>query len=324
MAGHGHRPAVTRQGVVFVAPNPSVDRSYEVERLSVGEIQRPTRAIPVPGGKSLNAARAAARFGVRVAAVGISQGTAGAWIEAGIAAAGIDANWIRSKGETRTCVSILDRSDGRMTELYEDGTEITPTVWSELERQTESVIDASPSVLVAMSGSLPPGSPRDGYERLARIAANHGCEVLLDTHGPALRAALEGPVAVVKVNRSEASDLVGREIASLSEAARAAGSLRGLGPATAIITLGPEGAVVSTSDRVVHVRAAAQGGPYSVGSGDVFFGAFAAGLLETGDVVQASGWGVAAATANTLELGTGQFDVAFARSLVDKIVVQDL
>ena len=46
--------------LIFVAANPSIDRTYEVERLRPGEIHRPVATVAVPGGKGLNAARAAA------------------------------------------------------------------------------------------------------------------------------------------------------------------------------------------------------------------------------------------------------------------------
>ena len=65
---------MTAARILFIAANPSIDRLYELDRLTVGAIHRPELVVAVPGGKGLNAARAAARLGGRVTAVGIVGG----------------------------------------------------------------------------------------------------------------------------------------------------------------------------------------------------------------------------------------------------------
>ena len=42
--------AGTRRRLLFVAANPSIDRLYELDGLTVGEIHRPASATAVPGG----------------------------------------------------------------------------------------------------------------------------------------------------------------------------------------------------------------------------------------------------------------------------------
>ena len=106
-----------RPRLVFVAANTSIDRLYEVDRLTDGSIHRPTVVVARPGGKGLNAARAAAVLGARITAAGIVGGRSGEWIVERLSEIGVDARMVRSAGETRTCVSILDRSTGSLTEL---------------------------------------------------------------------------------------------------------------------------------------------------------------------------------------------------------------
>lgn len=66
--------------ILCVAPNPSIDKLFEVERLEPGEIHRPTSFTQVPGGKGLNVARAAATLGADVHVVALLGGHAGRWI----------------------------------------------------------------------------------------------------------------------------------------------------------------------------------------------------------------------------------------------------
>ena len=150
-----------RDRLLCVAANPSVDRLYEVDRLLPGEIHRPTLVVPRPGGKGLNAARAAAALGSRVTAIGIVAGRAGDWIEEALAEAGVAAAFARSSGETRTCLSILDRSTGALTELYERGEPLAPGAWEALETIADDQLARGDVGALTVSGSLPPGgAPR--------------------------------------------------------------------------------------------------------------------------------------------------------------------
>ena len=294
--------------ILFVAANPSVDRLYALERLTVGAIHRPELVVVVPGGKGLNAARAAARLGGRVTAVGIVGGRAGEWIRDGIESRGIEARWAFSKAETRTCVSIVDRSTGAMTEIYERGEAIDKAAWDELVRLVEREIALGDIAAMALSGSLPPGAPADGFARLASIAGAAQVPVLADTYGPALSAVLAERPALVKVNADEATSATGAAVTDAMSAARAARTLLDLGAATAIVTLGPEGAVVATAVGASLLEPPAIRGAYPVGSGDAFLGGMAVGFARGDGMIEAARLGLAAGIANALVPGAGELD----------------
>ncbi|HEX2755440.1 MAG TPA: hexose kinase [Candidatus Limnocylindrales bacterium] len=299
--------------IVFVAANPSIDRLYEVDRLTVGAIHRPVALVAVPGGKGLNAARAAARLGGRVTALGILAGRSGDWIEEAISGRRIDARWVRDGGETRTCVSILDRSSGAMTEIYERGEPVDPAAWEALERLVADELARGDVAALAVSGSLPVGAPPDGFGRIAGLArtADPGARpvaVLADTYGPALAAVLAERPALVKINAEEAAEATGIVVTDASSAETAAAVLLDRGAAGVVVTLGPAGAVVVTavsSNRLVPdgVR-----GAYPVGSGDAFLGGLAVGLARGDDALEAARLGLAAGTANALVPGAGELD----------------
>ena len=175
----GHGPLDLRmteaQRILFVAANPSIDRLARGGRRStVGAIHRPDGVLAVPGGKGLNAARAAVALGARVTAMAIVGGQAGEWIAERLAETGIDAALVRDGGlaETRTCLSVLDRSTGRLTEFYEPGTAIQPdNVAGVRGRACGPSSTRATSAAVVCSGSLPPGAPDDAYARIVRLAA---------------------------------------------------------------------------------------------------------------------------------------------------------
>jgi 1-phosphofructokinase family hexose kinase len=299
--------------IVFVAANPSIDRLYEVDRLTPGAIHRPVALAAVPGGKGLNAARAAARLGGRVTAVGILAGRSGDWIAETLAARGVDARWVRSGGETRTCVSILDRATGAMTEFYERGELVDADSWNVLEGLVADELGRGDVGALALSGSLPPGTPTDGFGRLAglaRLAAagSRALAVLVDTYGRALDAVLAERPAVVKINADEASEATGITVSDARSAEAAGARLRDDGARSVVITLGPDGAVVVTAAGSHRLTPPGIRGAYPVGSGDAFLGGLAVSLIKGDEIVVAARFGLAAGAANSLIPGAGELD----------------
>jgi 1-phosphofructokinase family hexose kinase len=307
--------------LLFVAANPSIDRLYELDRLTRGDIHRPLFVVAVPGGKGLNAARAAVALGGSVTVAGIVAGRAGDWIVDGLAALGVEAKVARTVGETRTCVSVLDRSTGQMTEVYERGEEIEPGAWTALEAIVRGELDRGDVAAVTLSGSLPPGAPQDGFGRIARIAAasTRPVPVLADTYGPALIAVLAARPAIVKVNAVEAGEASGVGVTDAMSAAEAAVILRRAGAGGVIVTLGVAGAVVVTAGERVHLDPPGSRGAYPVGSGDAFLGAFAVAFARADTLIEAARFGLAAGMANAELPGAGRLDPTTVEPLREQV-----
>lgn len=314
-----------RRRILVVAANPSIDRLYEVDRLTDGAIHRPLAVVARAGGKGLNAARAAVALGARVTAVGIVAGRAGDWIVEQLDGLGIDAPMVRTRGETRTCISILDRSSGLLTELYERGDEIGPDAWDALEAGVAAELVRGDIGALTLSGSLPPGAPVDGFARIARlvrVAATSGrVPVLADTYGPALAAVLAERPAVVKVNAAEAGEMVRLVVDDAASAVVAAAALRERGADGVIVTLGVAGAVVATTAGAARLVPPDVQGAYPVGSGDAFLAGLAAALVDGEPLLEAARRGMAAGIANALLPGTGELDPRTAAALVAQVAV---
>jgi len=318
--------AGARRRLLFVAANPSVDRLYEVDGLAVGAIQRPLSTTTVPGGKGLNAARAAAALGGDVTAVALVGGRSGDWIVDRLAVLAMDVRAIRATAETRTCVSILDRSTGALTEVYEPGAAIRPSDWEAFEAAIATELGRGDVAAVTISGSLPPGAPSDGFGRLARLAggAPRPVPLFADTYGPALSAVLVERPALVKVNASEAGEATGVEVTDARSAAVAAERLLAAGAAAVVVTLGVDGAVVVGAGGRARLVAPAMVGPYPVGSGDAFLGGVAVALARGDATVEAARLGCAAGIANAQMPGAGDLDASRIPSILEAISVEPI
>ena len=310
--------------IVCVAGNPSIDKLFEVERVTPGEIHRPLAFFQVPGGKGLNVVRAATALGADVTAVAILGGHAGRWVAEALEAEGVRARFAWTAAETRASLSVADRETGGLTEFYEDGSEIGPDAWAQLERLIGELFDAGARWLT-MSGSLPPGAPADGYARLVAEARRRDARCALDAQGGALRLAIaEGPTAV-KVNDVEAGDLLGFHIASAEEsagAARAIAEMAGGQGHAAIITRGAEGATLIGPDGSTWSGALYERGPYPVGSGDSFLAGLVTALDADAGWPEALALALGAGTANAEIPGAGRLDPTRARELAGAAIVR--
>jgi 1-phosphofructokinase family hexose kinase len=300
--------------IACIAPSPSIDRLFEVDRLRPGEIHRPTRFVRVAGGKGLNAARAAAALGADVRAVALLGGESGRWIADELERVGVPFVASACAGETRSCLSVADRESGSLTEFYEAGAAVSPTEWEAFVRLAEDA--AGSADWTTISGSLPPGAPADAYERLAALDTNVAVDATALGHArPAL----------VKVNATEASAITGLPVADAGDALEAADQLRrrigGDGHAAAV-TSGRDGAVLVTSDGSMWRGSLTAAGRYPVGSGDAFLAGLVTALAAGDDWPNALTAALGAAAANAELPGAGLLDVHRARALAEQAVVE--
>jgi 1-phosphofructokinase family hexose kinase len=288
--------------------SPALDVTYGVHQTVPGSIHRPDLVLALPGGKSLNVARAVARLGGSARAIAPLGGFTGARVRAALTGSGIDVRAIDTDAETRMCVTVID-DDAVTTEFYEHAVELSETAWTAIAAEIESQIDTRPDASdagwLALSGAVPRGA-ESRVAALLAAASERGIRVAVDTHGIALEAILETSApALVKVNRHEAADLLGN-----GTAAELAGRLSAASGATAIVTDGAAGAHAAATAGRWHASPP-EAGRYAVGSGDCFF----AGLLvsldrDPVDLPQALDRATAAATANTATPGAALFDPA--------------
>jgi 1-phosphofructokinase family hexose kinase len=307
----GHSSERLRR-LVCVSLSPAIDKIVAVDHLVAGEIHRPDTLSAVPGGKALNAARAAACLGLSVVVVAVLAGHMGTWMEEALAGYGVAVRSVRVPGETRTCLSILDRSTGWLTEFYEVGLPIDAAAWATVEAAIAAEVAPDPAgTLVACSGSLPPLAPVDAYGRIVALAARAGARAAVDVGGEPLARAVAARPWLVKVNAREAADATGLPAGGEAETLAAARALRGAGASVAFVTRGVDGAVVvDEAGEAWRIGPPPERGPYPVGSGDSVLGGFLVGIAAGESVAEAARRGSAAGAVNALHPGQGMLDPA--------------
>ncbi|MFY1631785.1 1-phosphofructokinase [Solwaraspora sp. WMMB335] len=278
--------------ILTLTLNPSLDRAVEVDELVRGEVIRATSAHLDPGGKGVNVSRALLANGVPSVAVLPCGGDEGGQLVRLLADEGVDVITVPIAGRTRSNITLAE-PDGTVTKVNEPGPSLSVV---EFEAVTARLLDTAGSAdWVVLCGSLPPGLAVDAFARLCRRLVDAGLRLAVDTSGPPLRAAAEAGAALVKPNREELGEVVGRRLGTLDEVVAAAQQVLAWGADTVLASLGADGAVlVDTAG--VHTGDSPVPQPRStVGAGDALLAGFlAAGAHGPAALAEGLAWGAAA------------------------------
>jgi 1-phosphofructokinase len=267
--------------IVTVTPNPSLDRTYEVPSLARGEVLRATVDRVDPGGKGVNVSRAVEAAGHRTVALLPLGGPEGVLLARLLVQQGIEVAGVEISGRTRVNISVAE-PDGTLTKINAAGPQISV---AESEALLESVRTHSAGACwIACCGSLPRGLAPSWYAELVSRAHRAGAKVALDTSGPSLLAALRQCPDVVKPNAEELAEAVGRPLATIGDAVKAADELRTMGARAVLASLGADGQLLVDDTGTYYGHAEVDTVRSNVGAGD----ASLAGFLVAGGAGEAA------------------------------------
>ncbi|KAA9111729.1 1-phosphofructokinase family hexose kinase [Microbacterium rhizomatis] len=260
--------------------NPALDVSSEVDHVVCERKLRCGPAALHPGGGGVNVSRAIANLGGRSTAVYPLGGPTGATYHALAASAGVAGVEIAIAESTRENFTVTDRSTGEQFRFILPGPTLQEAEWTACLSALEQCMPHG-GFLVA-SGSLPPGTPTDFYAVLARAVEGSDVRLVVDASGPALTAALEEKVFLIKPSADELAELIGTDHSlTPDEQVHAARSIVGRGNVQIVaLTLGAAGALLVTSSLVLRLATPPVSVVSAVGAGDAFLAGLVLRLAE--------------------------------------------
>ena len=263
--------------IYTVTCNPAMDYTVQMPVLYAGALNRVGKAALYPGGKGINVSRVLRLLGTPNEAWGFAAGGVGNLLADALCEEGLDADLIRlSAGSTRINVKICAAPE---TELNAPGPAVDEAAWRTL---TDRISYLRAGDILCLCGSVPAVPGADAYRRLTAAMAGTGVRVVVDADGALLVNALEAHPWLIKPNRAELEELVGRPLPDDAAIADAAEEWRRRGVENLLISLGGDGAMLCCAAGVFRCPAPAgtvAGG--TVGAGDAtlagFLSAVAAG-----------------------------------------------
>jgi ribokinase len=284
---------------VFVVGSINQDFVLQVERRpEPGETVTNAQLSKGNGGKGANQAAAAALLGADVTILGrVGDDGFGEPLVEALADKGVDTSLIEAATDSSTGTAFITITpDGENAITVAPGANRSLTV--------EDVDDASDSIGDARVLVVQMEVPPEVVLRAVEVASQQGTRALVNLAPPT-----EVPRELLKkldplvVNEHEAAFLLGEKVEGLEGALSAAQELLALGPGSAVVTLGEDGAVFSDGESKEHLTSPEVEVVDTTGAGDAFVGALAAKLAQKASLEDAVTYAVRAGAAAVTKEG---------------------
>ncbi len=311
--------------IITVTLNAAIDRTLSVPNFRLGRRHRTVEQRTMAGGKGVNVARTLKALGQPVIATGFAGGPTGTRIVEQLTEESILNDFVRTREESRTNLSVLDPTTGEQTEINERGPAISN---QELELFREKLLYlAQGADHVVFAGSLPRGVDASVYADMVRELHKLDVTTIVDTDGDPLRLAVRAEPDVVSPNVLEAEELVGHEFNDDEDRTIAVREMVQLGAREAIMTV-PNGCFASVqeegSTRLYRILVEPREPVAAVGSGDAFLAGYVAARYQGSPPAECLRFGVACGTESTQQLGAGVIDPREAEKLLAEIEIERL
>ena len=302
--------------VVTAGLTPAWQRLCVLDELRMGEVNRSSEVYPCASGKAINAGIALQHLGGTSLTLTPLGGVTGTLVEEQLESLGLDYRRIETARPTRVCNTLINRGGRSPTEIVEDAESLAS---AELDAFVAAYAEAvAGAALAIVTGSLPKGTSSSIYRDLL---GRTPCPVILDARGPELLAALEKRPLVVKPNRPELCQTVGRRLDSDGEVIEAMRDLAERGARWVVVSDGEHPLFVLGEGRTLRIVPPRVSVVNPIASGDCLAAGLAWALARGRSMLESLRLGVAAASANAAQLLPGRLDLIEVLRLAETIEI---
>ncbi|OTN76279.1 1-phosphofructokinase [Enterococcus sp. 8G7_MSG3316] len=302
--------------IYTVTLNPSIDFIVHVDQLEIGALNKMTQDFKLPGGKGINVSRILKRIKIESTALGFVGGFTGTFISDWLTEESIQNQFTTVADDTRINIKL---KSGEETEINGLGPAITADEIADLKAKFSQL---HPNDIVILSGSKPAGLAADFYEELIALVQQAGADFVIDTTGAELFAALPAHPLLIKPNNHELAELYDTSFSSIEDILPYGQKMLQDGAKNVIVSLGGDGALLFSGDKIYRTNVLTRPLKNSVGAGDSMIAGFIGRYAQTQDVVDAFKWGVACGSATAFSDDLAQAD--FIQELLPEVEVKEI
>lgn len=303
--------------------NLSVDITYSIDPIKVGDVNRVKETIKNPGGKGINVTKVLHILGADYCAYGYLGGSHGEWMQRALDALNIRSSFTPIEGETRQSLAINDGSS--QTEVLEQGPVISTEEQARYVEQMQSHIEHAS--VVTISGSSPQLDDTTKFAHTKRILEAYPKSYnLVDMNAKELKALLteQLPVHCIKPNQSEFETLIDARDLTIDECVETLKSHAFFKEVDVFLTLGGDGAIIKWKNEVYRATIPHKDIINPVGSGDSTVAGIAYGVHEQLEPEALIALALACGTSNALQTQTGHIDLNQVETIKKEVEVERL
>ncbi len=297
--------------IYTVTFNPAIDYVVRTGEIAAGGVNRAKSEEIFFGGKGINVSLVLNELGIRSKALGFIAGFTGDAIEKGVAAQGVETDFIRLDGGFSR-INVKIKSDAE-TDINGRGPDIDGKALDKLFGKLDALRDGDTLVL---AGSIPDSLPADIYEKILERLQGKKIRTVVDAARDLLLNVLKYKPFLVKPNSHELGETFGVTLKTSGEIEQYARKLKDMGAVNVLVSMAGDGALLLDEHGRTHVCGVCKGTVRnSVGAGDSMVAGFIAGS-QNGDYEYALKLGTAAGGAAAFSDGLAE------RALIDELIKQ--
>ncbi|GAB2831259.1 1-phosphofructokinase family hexose kinase [Ferruginibacter profundus] len=302
--------------ILTITLNPCIDKSSRVEKLKPESKMRCAEVVNEAGGGGINVSKALKKLETSSVALFPAGGNNGNMLCSLLREDGILFHAVDTKVETRENWIVLETAHNNQYRFTFPGKEVLEETIKTLVNQIRAF---TPSFVVA-SGSLPPGLPDYFYGLIVKNAQAVGARCIVDTSGAALQALKGKHTYMIKPNIGELCKMLNINWLDKEDVPNAAQqAIRDGFAEIIVVSMGPDGAWLISSDHRYFVAAPPVEKKSTVGAGDSMVAGITYSLQKKMTLRDAIRFGVACGSAATMNDGTQLFKKADAERLFTEI-----
>jgi len=311
----------TSTNITTLCLNPALDVTYHVSKLISDQKSRSDSARHDPGGNGINIGRALKRMQVDAHTFCIVAGDVGQLLQRLLEQQLDNVYYEHVDGETRINSTILEIDTQKQYQVTDAGTEIPQ---EQLNRVIDDFVNLSGQGFGIVTGSCQPNVPCGLCASLVEEINANGGKAVVDTHGEALRLAIEASPFLIKPNRYELEAIIGHDLPTITEVAKEARKIQQQGVNHVCISLGDEGAVLVSPDNSYYAKALNVPVNTTVGAGDSMVAGLVAGFSFNKEASQALRYGISCGAGTVMHPGTELFSGDELADFRQQVIVQNL
>lgn len=308
--------------ILTVTFNPAIDKTIKLSGLKVNEVNRVNYSRSDAGGKGINVSKTIKELNGESIALGFVGGKSGETILEYLNEAGIKNDFIRIFGETRTNIKVVDTVNSTFTDINENGPAVTADKVAALKSKLEGYLQEG--TIVVLSGSIPAGVSDTIYKEIIELVNKAKARVILDADRKLFLEGIKAGPFMVKPNIDELEMAFNKVIKDEADLIETAKSLLSYGIKYVVVSLGGEGSMVVSEDKIIKAKGMKVQVKSTVGAGDSMVGALASALERGWDMEKALRFAAATSTATVMTEGSQSGRLEDIEALIEKIEISYL
>lgn len=288
--------------IFTVTLNPAIDYYIELECFSENRLNHIKTAYTLPGGKGINVSKVLKNFGILSTTLGFVGGFTGDCIKNELVNDNINGEFITIAGQTR--INIKMKTASAETEIAGKSPHIEN---AEVNRFFDKIRNIQSGDILVLSGSVPDSLPKNIYELIIKQVPT-GVKVILDTRGEPLKSALNNDIFLAKPNKFELEEFFSEKYSTEEEIIKAGKKLMKLGVENVIISLGKDGSILLTKDKIYRGNVPQGILKSSVGAGDSMVAGIIYGIVNGKDILESYRYGIASGSSTAFSEGLTTFE----------------